>query len=96
MVGSDLRAVPLPVGGGALLVIGFVGRYAFPGTPPMFLLTDPSGRAQINVDLSALPIGSGAGMSVLAGETWYFQAWHRDDPASGGANLTNALGVSFL
>jgi len=96
VVGSDLRAVPLPVGAGALLVVGSVGRYAVPGTPPTFLVTGPDGRAQTNVDLSALPIGAGAGVPVMAGETWYFQAWHREDPSAGGANLTNALGVSFL
>ena len=39
------------------------------------------------------PDGAGI-VSVLAGETWRYQAWHRD--TSGGAqtsNLTNAVGT---
>jgi hypothetical protein len=44
------------------------------------------------LDLSALP----GGAQILAGQTWYFQAWYRD-PAAGGANFnaSNALRVPW-
>ncbi len=44
-----------------------------------------------NVDLSAIPTGTGA-VSVSAGETWTFQMWYRD---VGSSNFTNAAEVAF-
>ena len=46
------------------------------------------------VDLTAIPQPTGA-VSVLPGETWNFQAWHRDANPTATTNFTNAIAVSF-
>lgn len=43
---------------------------------------------------SQLPQPTGP-VAAQSGETWYFQAWYRDDQASGGSNFTNAVSVTF-
>lgn len=57
--------------------------------------TSSSGALQVTLPTSALPTLSG---QILAGETWYFQFFHRDaDPASGAptARSTNAVELMF-
>lgn len=48
------------------------------------------------LNLNAIPQGSGF-ESVLPGQTWYFQAWHRDVNAQGQptSNLTNGIRITF-
>jgi hypothetical protein len=56
---------------------------------PAVLNTGPDGAFQREIDLD--------GLSVLAGETWNFQAWFRDGPPwSGGSNFTDGVSVVFL
>ncbi|MGK0220472.1 MAG: hypothetical protein ACI9HE_003983 [Planctomycetota bacterium] len=55
------------------------------------------GSFSITVDLTNIPEPPSFGVSVMAGETWNFQCWHRDfvngSPTS---NFTNAVELSFL
>lgn len=55
----------------------------------------PSGVITIPLDLDRVPQAAGF-VSVLAGETWHWQAWFRD-VGTGGAtsNLTNGVSVHF-
>jgi hypothetical protein len=58
--------------------------------------TGTSGAFQIPIDNTALPQPNGA-VAAVAGETWSFQAWHRDSQAGQAvANFTNGLAVTFL
>jgi len=56
--------------------------------------TGASGAFSVPVDLTALPFGSSP-VSVSPGDTWYFQAWHRDSSPVGTSNLTQAYYVQF-
>ncbi len=46
------------------------------------------------VDLNAMPQPGGA-VAVVPGDTWNFQAWHRDANPSATTNFTNAMTVTF-
>ncbi|MEO0661192.1 MAG: hypothetical protein AAFZ87_06620, partial [Planctomycetota bacterium] len=50
------------------------------------------GRAVLQLDLAETPDGAGL-VPVVAGETWFWQAWHRE-PGSG-SHLTSAVSVVF-
>ncbi|MEL6906422.1 MAG: hypothetical protein AAFP22_13500 [Planctomycetota bacterium] len=54
--------------------------------------SNAAGRARLVLDLSLTPEGDGA-TAVLAGETWFWQAWHRDTIS--GSHLTSAVSVTF-
>lgn len=60
------------------------------------VVVDPAGFAQLQLDFTAFPLGSGSGM-VEAGDTRYFQYWFRDPAGPGGSgfNLTNGQRVTF-
>ncbi|MEL6431751.1 MAG: hypothetical protein AAFR54_21450, partial [Planctomycetota bacterium] len=58
-------------------------------------ISTPLGEAWLRLSLPNTPDGSVVS-PVLAGETWYYQAWHRD--VVGGAqttNLTDAVAVTY-
>jgi len=86
--------IPNPGGSeGVLCLGGAIGRFVGPG---QILNAGTAGRIELPVSLSQFPQGTGL-VQVLAGETWSFQAWHRDF-ASGGANtsnFTNGLAITF-
>ncbi|QDV10059.1 hypothetical protein Poly30_56210 [Planctomycetes bacterium Poly30] len=50
--------------------------------------------AQLTLSLDAIPTPTGF-RSVLAGETWYFQAWFRDFTGFGFSNFTDAVEIAF-
>jgi hypothetical protein len=80
--------VPNPAGSeGNLCLGGSVGRFN-----ELIQNSGGGGRIAINVDLNAMPQPNGP-VGANAGETWYFQAWHRDSTASGGvtSNFSNAI-----
>ncbi|MEL6715977.1 MAG: hypothetical protein AAFP86_19510, partial [Planctomycetota bacterium] len=54
--------------------------------------SDAAGRAVLALLLPFTPEGIGT-VPILAGETWFWQAWHRE-PASG-SHLTSAVSVTF-
>lgn len=76
----------LPVGDGVLCLGGSIGRFDAPG---QIFQADASGTAAVPIGLGALPLGTGT-VPVLPGETWNFQAWHRD-VVGGGATSNLAL-----
>ena len=47
----------------------------------------------VPLDFGNLPPGAGP---IAPGETWYFQAWHRDPSGPPGFGLSNALGIAFV
>ncbi|MEM6672056.1 MAG: VCBS repeat-containing protein [Planctomycetota bacterium] len=80
-------------GVGLLCIGGEVGRFDAPGQVGLSSL---EGRSELAIDLTMIPQPTGA-VSVLAGEQWAFQAWHRD-VASGSvtSNLTQGVALPFL
>ncbi len=77
---------------GILCLGGAIGRYLAPG---QVLFSGPSATFELQLELAETPTASGFA-PVLRGETWNFQAWHRD--VSGGSatsNFTNAVSVTF-
>lgn len=89
---SRVASSPAPIASGFLCLGGAVGRYQGPG---LILQIDPAGNIELPIDLGAMPQGAGF-VPANAGETWYFQAWHRD--ITGGvptSNFTTGIGVTF-
>lgn len=92
--------VPNPAGSQGTLCLGSpIGRFQSQVT-----LSDAGGSALISTDpvfgaqsfsLGALPQPTGS-VPALAGETWNFQAWHRDFVGgSVTSNFTEALSITF-
>ena len=82
----------VPDSQGVLCLAGNVGRFVGPG---QIVNSSASGGFSLNVNLNAMPTPTGL-VVVAPGDTWYFQAWHRD--ASGGqttSNFTDAVAVTF-
>ncbi|MCP5021276.1 MAG: hypothetical protein GY930_05830 [bacterium] len=81
---------------------GSWGHLCLAGAHPIGRLNEISsigfsqgGRFEIPIDLTNLPEPPGYS-PVQAGETWNFQAWHRDIVAGqSGSNLTNGLEITF-
>lgn len=85
--------VSIPGAGGSLGVLCLGGGIG-PFTQDL-RTSSTSGNVDLRVDLSAQPRPAGA-VSVMAGETWHYQAWYRD--AVGGSavsNLTDAVTLLF-
>ncbi len=82
---------PLPAGNsnGNACLGGAIGRFLQQVT-----VSSPAGRATFAVDLTAIPQGTGP-VTALPGDTWYFQAWHRDTAGPKGNNFTRSLAVTF-
>jgi len=79
-------------GSGNLCLSGAIGRFNRPGE---ILFSGAAGRFDLVVDLTEVPRSSNT-VSVMAGETYFFQAWFRDINALGqSSNLTNGLEVTF-
>jgi len=55
-----------------------------------------TGTASLTLDLANVPTNLGR-TAVVAGETWYWQAWYRDVDGGGAptSNLSSAVGVTF-
>jgi len=84
----------IPGGGGTtngnICVGGMIGRFSRPGE---ILATGAAGAFSLPIDLTDVPQGNGT-VSVVAGQTWNFQAWHRDSVGLG-SNFTDGLEVLF-
>ena len=77
---------------GILLLGGSIGRF---NAPHQILQADVFGQATLSLPSLIFPTPSGP-VPVVAGETHYFQYWHRD--WIGGtqtSNFSHAIGVSF-
>ena len=77
---------------GNLCLTGALGRYVGPG---QVLNSGAPGSFSLVLDLTMTPTPMGL-VSVIAGETHNFQAWHRDSDAGvATSNLTNGLSIDF-
>ncbi len=73
---------------GRLCLAGSVGRYVGPG---QIQQSDASGYFSLSLDLTQMPTPTGF-VPAQAGDTWNFQAWHRDSSATGPtSNFTDGL-----
>ena len=81
--------VPNPGGSDGRLCVGgsAIGRYVAEVDQ-----IDAAGRFFMPVDLSSIP--TNPVMSVMAGERWHFQLWHRDT-GPGGSNFSLPVRVEF-
>ncbi len=78
---------------GDLCLGGSIGRYVGPG---QIQSSGSTGAFSLEIDLGALPTPSGS-ISAMPGETWNFQAWHRDSiGGSAVSNFTGAVAVPLL
>ena len=93
IVSRDQGLVPGAGGSsGTLCLGGLIGR----SVGAVTAVASVAGELRVTADLGALPQGP-TSAGVQAGETWVFQAWHRD--AMGGtvtSNLTDAVSLTFL
>ncbi|MEZ6015008.1 MAG: hypothetical protein R3F49_07845 [Planctomycetota bacterium] len=76
---------------GNLCLGGNVGRFVGPG---QVMSSGMAGAFTLVVDLSAMPTPTGL-VPVAPGETWNFQAWHRDTNPGPTTNFTDAVSVTF-
>lgn len=80
------------VGGGALCLTGSIGRYNQPG---QIFQAGPGGAAAYRIDLTRTPTPSSL-VSIAPGESWSFQAWHRDGTLQGpSSNFTDGIEITF-
>ncbi len=77
---------------GTLCLGGGIGRFNGPG---QIKNSGSAGTFELTIDLNQLPTPSGF-VAALPGETWNFQAWHRDwaGPVST-SNFTNGLEIQL-
>lgn len=93
-VASLTSSAPMiPSGSIAPLCLGgAIGRYARAGE---IKPADRGGAAQLRLDLPNTPNPLGV-VSVIAGQTWHYQAWHRDVfQGQASANFTDAVNVTY-
>lgn len=86
--------VAMPSGSlGNLCLAGDIGRYF---GPTQFQFSDFLGRLERPIDLSMTPTPNGP-VSIMSGQTWYFQVWYRDFIPGFGptSNFTNGTEVTF-
>jgi hypothetical protein len=76
---------------GNLCLGGAVGRFVGSGQVQN---SGQVGMVLLRLDLTQHPSPTGP-MAVLAGETWNFQCWHRDQAAVPASNFSDAIEVVF-
>ena len=88
--GSAQDMVSNPGGSqGTLCLGGSLGRYN-----DLVAQSDSVGTLPIEISLPNTPT-PGAPVPILAGQTWYFQLWHRDMNPGPTSNLTNGVEIVF-
>ncbi len=89
LASRDIGFVFAPAGSqGWLCVGGNVARLR-----QVILNSGPDGTFELDVDLASIPLTPA--VPVLAGETWLFQGWHRDQNPLPTSNFTSAVSVTF-
>ena len=90
----ETNLVVMPGGSvGNICIASFaIGRY-----DGNILNSGMSGEVNLALDLASTPLQPGGPVSIMAGETWYWQYWYRDTVVGGGAgsNFTDAIGITF-
>ncbi|MEZ6005336.1 MAG: hypothetical protein R3F33_14265 [Planctomycetota bacterium] len=91
LVGQSAGSPVIPPGSqGTFCLSGFLGRFnqlsqiGFSGT---------QGAFHLDVDTLAIPLNPTT--QILAGQTWNFQCWYRDQNPGNTSNFTNAIAISF-
>ncbi len=88
-VGSPVQP---PMSQGFLCLTGAVGRLTGPG---QVTSSGAAGRIRVPLDLTQHPTAMGP-VTVMSGETWYFQGWHRDLVTGvATSNFSAAVSVTF-
>ena len=85
----------VPFAGGSqgnLCLAGSIGRYNRPGE---ILNSEAGGTFSLVLDLTDTPQPTGS-VSIMAGETWNFQAWFRDMNPGPTSNFTDGVSITFL
>jgi len=88
---TQAAVYPVPNSDGVLCLGGSIGRYVGPGQIQNSGLT---GSFSLAINLYAVPQPSGP-VQIQPGETWHFQAWHRDVNPTLTSNFTNGLSLLF-
>jgi hypothetical protein len=73
-----------------------LGRY---GSASQLSFSGPEGMISLVIDLDAIPTATGVPplTAAMPGDTFYFQAWHRDIPGGGAENnFTDGIQIMFL
>lgn len=93
-VGSLTQSSPVPAGNslGLICLGGAIGRY---DEPFQIRNSGPGGVMDLSLDPMALETTVGQ-VAAIPGQTWYFQAWHRDLTPSGAATSNFTGGISLL
>jgi len=77
---------------GILCLGGSIGRYVGPG---QIKNSGASGAFSLALTLASTPTPSGP-VAVQVGDTWHFQAWHRDSNAGAAtSNFTDGVALTF-
>ncbi len=91
---SRMQGLVIQAGGsqGNLCLGGAIGRFVGPG---QIMNSGGLGQIELLTDLSRQPTPNGL-VNVVSGETWNYQAWHRDSVAGAAtSNFTNGLEITF-
>ncbi len=90
---ADAYQPPMPasVGRGRTCLGGAIGRLVGPG---QIGDAGASGSFSVAVDLSALPTPTGP-VAGAPGDSWTFQAWHRDSDPAATTNWTDSVTVTL-
>lgn len=94
LAGATASSPPTPVPGavGDLCLAGGIGRFL---RVSRLIAADGSGAAEIPLDPTALAASQGY-VPALAGDSWTFQAWFRDEtPAGPAGHFTSAVTLQF-
>ena len=75
---------------GNLCLGGSLGRFS---QPNQILSSGGGGSFDLGVDTTMIPQGAGF-VAIMAGDTWNFQAWHRDTVGVG-SNFTDGIEIVF-
>lgn len=92
-INSQMRGfVAGPTTPGIVCLGSPIGRFVGPGE---VLNSGSTGSFSLAIDLNAIPQPNGA-LAVQPGDTWHFQAWHRDSVGGSASwNFTDGLSVTF-
>jgi hypothetical protein len=77
---------------GTLCLGGSVGRY---NLPAQIFNSTGVGRASVDIDLGSTPTPAMGFISVMAGETWNYQAWYRDANPTATSNFSDGVFVTY-
>jgi hypothetical protein len=86
---QDAGLFPNPGGSqGTLCLGGSIGRYN-----GQVQTSGPDGSFAITIDVNQMPVNPVT--AAVAGETWRFQAWYRDNNPGATSNFTDAVEITF-